>query len=241
MSAKPMGSANVPRHIAIIMDGNGRWAKARRLPRIKGHEEGARSVRAVIRACRDAGVEYLTLYAFSVENWIRPPAEIRGLMRLLKKTLREQEFELHENKVRLRVIGRLQDLPRDLRAELKRVMRETAHYASGNLILALSYGGRTEIVHAARQLARRVANGEISYRSINEKSFARHLYAPDVPDPDLLIRTSGEMRISNFLLWQISYSELYVTDVHWPDFRDEELAKAIKAYAQRQRRFGDIK
>ena len=230
----------IPLHVAIIMDGNGRWAKARGLSRLKGHEEGAQSVRAIIRACRDTGVKYLTLYAFSVENWVRPKAEIEGLMGLLLRFLRGNEHELHDNRVRLRVIGRVRDLPQSIRAELDRVMAATAHYEQGNLILALSYGGRTEIAHAAREIARRVQAGDLDPESVDEKTVAAHLYAPDVPDPDLLIRTSGEMRVSNFLLWQISYAELYVTPVLWPDFREGEFRKALEEYAQRQRRFGDV-
>ena len=234
------GSSRIPRHVAIIMDGNGRWAKARGWPRIKGHEEGAQSVRAIIRACRNAGVEYLTLYAFSVENWVRPKDEIDGLMKLLVRFLRDQEHELHENKVRLRLIGRIGDLPDAVQKELARVVKATGHYTEGNLVLALSYGGRTEIAHAARQIARRAKAGELDPESVDEKTVAAHLYAPDIPDPDLLIRTSGEMRISNFLLWQISYAELYVTTVLWPDFREEEFKKALAEYAARHRRFGDI-
>ena len=230
----------VPRHVAIIMDGNGRWAKSRGLPRLKGHEEGSKSVRSAIQSCRDFGIEYLTLYAFSVENWVRPVSEIQGLMRLLRRFLKEEEHELHENEVRLRVIGRMKDLPKMVQSGLKRVMRATEKYTRGQLILALSYGGRTEIAHAAREIARKAQTGEIKVKDINENMVADHLYAPDVPDPDLMIRTSGELRISNFLLWQLSYSEFYITDTLWPDFRKEEFAKAIKAYQQRQRRFGDI-
>ena len=230
----------IPRHVAIIMDGNGRWAKARGLPRLKGHEEGAESVRAIIRACRDMGVEYLTLYAFSVENWVRPPSEIRGLMDLLMRFLKTCEHELHENRVRLRIIGRMEDLPRRVRAELQRVMATTAHYTEGHLILALSYGSRTELAQAAREIARKAKAGELDPGSVDEKTVAAHLYAPDVPDPDLLIRTSGEMRLSNFLLWQLSYAELYVTPVLWPDFREAEFRKALEEYSRRERRFGDV-
>ncbi len=231
---------SVPRHVAIIMDGNGRWAKQRRLPRLKGHEEGANSVRAVVRACRDVGVEYLTLYAFSVENWVRPPSEIRGLMRLLRRFLKDDEHELHENEVRLRVIGRIEDLPKMLQAGLNRVMKATEHYSKGQLILALSYGGRTEIANAARQIAEKVKSGELDPQTIDEATVAAHLYAPDVPDPDLMIRTSGEMRLSNFLLWELSYSEFYVTDILWPDFREPEFRAAVEAYGHRKRRFGDV-
>ena len=230
----------VPVHVAIIMDGNGRWAKQRGLSRLRGHQEGAESVRAIIRACRNAGVKYLTLYAFSVENWVRPRAEIHGLMSLLKRFLRRDERDLHENKVRLRVIGRLGDLPEDIQQELKRVMKATEHYEAGQLILALSYGGRAELSDAVRRIAHRVRDGELKPGNIDEKTIAAHLYAPDVPDPDLMIRTSGELRISNFLLWQLSYAELYFTDVLWPDFREEQFQQALAEYARRHRRFGDI-
>ncbi len=233
--------AKVPRHVAIIMDGNGRWAAQHGWPRLKGHEVGADSVRAVIRACRDAGVHYLTLYAFSVENWVRPKSEIRGLMRLLRTFLEEREHELHENHVRLRVIGRMEDLPLPVQMGLKRVIRATEDYREGELILALSYGGRCEITQAVQAIAREVRAGKLDPESIDEATVAAHLYAPDVPDPDLLIRTSGEMRVSNFLLWQISYSELYITDVMWPDFREAEFQKALDVYAHRQRRFGDTR
>ena len=231
----------VPRHVAIIMDGNGRWAKQRGLPRLKGHEQGAESVRAAIRTCRDAGVEYLTLYAFSVENWGRPRAEIDGLMRLLRRFLRDQEHELHENKVRLRIMGRIEDLPGSVQRELTRVMEATRDYRSGQLILALSYGGRTEIAQAAREIARKVKAGELDWDAVDEKTVAAHLYLSDVPDPDLLIRTSGEMRLSNFMLWQMSYAELYVTDALWPDFREAEFKQALESYGRRERRYGDVK
>lgn len=234
-------SKTIPRHIAIIMDGNGRWAEAKGLPRSKGHEEGAESVRAAIRACRDAGVEYLTLYAFSVENWVRPSEEIRGLMSLLRRYLRDSEHELHENRVRFRAIGRLGDLPLVVQKELKRVSAATKDYEDGQLILALSYGGRAELTDATRRIAEEVASGKLRPAAIDEQTITEHLYAPDVPDPDLMIRTSGEMRISNFLLWQLSYAELYVTDVCWPEFREEQLRQAIDEYAHRHRRFGDIK
>jgi undecaprenyl diphosphate synthase len=230
----------IPQHVAVIMDGNGRWAREKGLPRIKGHEVGAESVRAAIHACKEAGVKYLTLYAFSVENWVRPKAEINGLMQLLVRFLKTQEYELHENKVRLRTIGRIEDLPRRIREELDRVMKATRHYEDGQLILALSYGARAEITNAMRQIAKRVKSGELEPGDIDEKTISANLYAPDVPDPDLLIRTSGEMRISNFLLWQISYTELYITDVLWPDFREKEFMKALAEYGRRQRRFGDI-
>ncbi|MCX7005871.1 MAG: isoprenyl transferase [Kiritimatiellaeota bacterium] len=231
----------VPQHVAVIMDGNGRWAKARGWPRLKGHQEGAQSLRAILRACRDHGVKYLTVYAFSSENWIRPKAEVSGLMTLLRTFLRKQEFELRENKVRLRMIGRMEDLPAAVQKELQRVMAATAHYTEHQLILALSYGSRDEITAACRQIAREAQAGRLDPAKITPQTIAQHLYLPDVPDPDLLIRTSGEMRISNFLLWQISYAELYVTPVLWPDFREPQFAAALADYAGRHRRFGDIK
>ncbi|MBM4142540.1 MAG: di-trans,poly-cis-decaprenylcistransferase [Lentisphaerae bacterium] len=222
------------------MDGNGRWARQRGLPRIKGHERGADSVRAAVRACRDAGVKYLTLYAFSVENWSRPRAEIAALMRLLRKFIRDNENELHENRIRLRLLGRVGDLPADVRGELRRVEQATAAYDAGHLILALSYGGRTEIAEAARRIAQEVRDGKLDPADVDEDAVARRLYLPDVPDPDLMIRTSGEMRLSNFLLWQLSYAELYVTAVLWPDFREPHFKAALEEYGRRQRRFGDV-
>jgi len=231
----------IPEHVAIIMDGNGRWAQRRGWPRIRVHREGAESVRAVLRACSRIGVRYLTLYAFSVENWVRPKDEIRGLMTLLRTFLRRQEHELHENKVRLRTIGRTQDLPAAVQRELRRVMAATAGYTEHTLTLALSYSGRAEITDAVRSIAREVESAALKADAIDESVVAAHLYAPDLPDPDLMIRTSGEMRISNFLLWQLSYAELYVTETLWPDFREEEFARAIEAYGKRHRRFGDIR
>lgn len=228
----------VPRHVAVIMDGNGRWAKLRGKPRLFGHRAGAESLRAILRACREHGVEYLTVYAFSTENWVRPPDEVGGLMSLLKTFLKKDEHELHENQVRLRVAGRVQDLPKAVRTELERVMAATRNYAKGHLILALSYGGRTEIVDAVRTIAAKAQAGEIDPARIDEAMVARHLYLPDVPDPDLMIRTSGELRISNFLLWELSYAELYFTDVLWPDFREPHFAAALEEYSRRQRRFG---
>lgn len=231
----------IPQHVAVIMDGNGRWARARGLSRIKGHEEGAESVRAVVRACREAGVKYLTLYAFSVENWIRPKDEVQALMSLLIDFLGREEKELHDNRIRFRVIGRIEDLPDRVRKAVERVSKETEGYDDAHLILALSYGGRTEIAAAARKISELVKAGELEPGDVDEDLFGQYLYAPDVPDPDLLIRTSGEMRISNFLLWQLSYSELYVTDVMWPDFREDAFKDALADYAQRERRFGDVK
>jgi undecaprenyl diphosphate synthase len=230
--------ACVPRHVAVIMDGNGRWAKQRHQPRLFGHRAGADSLRAILRACRDHGVEYLTVYAFSTENWIRPKDEVSGLMALLRSFLKKDEHELHENQVRLRVTGRMEDLPKAVRAELERVMAATRHYEKGHLILALSYGGRTEIVDAIRAIAAKVKLGVVEPGQIDEELVTRHLYLPDVPDPDLMIRTSGELRLSNFLLWELSYAEFYFTDVLWPDFREADFAVALAEYSRRQRRFG---
>ena len=230
----------IPRHVAIIMDGNGRWAKQHGVPRLKGHEEGTQSVEAVLRACKRSGIQYLTLYAFSTENWVRPPSEIKGLMRILTQFLKTRETDMLQEKIRLRAIGRLHDLPRPVFNELQRVMKATEHFTQHQLILALSYGGRDEITQAIRAIARRVHDGKLAIRDIDEALVARHLFAPDVPDPDLLIRTSGEMRLSNFMLWQASYTELYITETLWPDFREDAFAKALAAYARRQRRFGQV-
>ncbi len=235
-SAAPAG----PRHVAIIMDGNGRWARTRGLPRLRGHEAGAESISAALRACRDLGIQYLTLYAFSVENWVRPRAEVAGLMALLRRFLRDREKELHENRTRLRAIGRLGDLPAPAREELQRVMDSTAHFTERQLVLALSYGGRAEIADAARRIAERVKSGELDPAAVDEAAVAANLYCPDIPDPDLMIRTSGEIRLSNFMLWQLSYAEFHFTPTLWPDFREADLAAAVADYRGRHRRFGDI-
>lgn len=233
-------TGRTPVHVAIIMDGNGRWARQRGLSRIKGHEQGADSVKAVVKACKGAGVKYLTLYAFSVENWVRPQSEIKGLMRLLERFLEREENLLHERRIRLRILGRREDLAEALQKRIAGVEERTRLYEEGTLILALSYGGRTEIAHAARQIARGVKAGRIEPEDVDEAMVAANLYAPDVPDPDLLIRTSGEMRVSNFMLWQISYAEIVVTDVLWPDFRESHFNAALDEYAGRHRRFGDV-
>ncbi len=233
-------SERVPRHVAIIMDGNGRWAAKRGLPRVRGHQAGADSVRAVLRAAQQAGVEFLTLYAFSSENWIRPKDEVNALMHLLRRFARAEEHLLHEHKVRLRIIGHTSDLPAGVQDDLARIVESTSHYTAGTLILALSYGGRYEIVDATRRIAQLVKDGMLEPAQIDAKIISSNLYAPDVPDPDFMIRTSGEMRISNFLLWQLSYAELYVTDVLWPDFREDDFYLAIEEYRKRHRRFGDV-
>jgi undecaprenyl diphosphate synthase len=237
----PSSTAHIPHHIAIIMDGNGRWAQKRGLSRSDGHKEGVESVWVILRACKKAGVKYLTLYAFSTENWSRPKSEISALMKLLSDFLGHHERDLHKEQIRLRVIGNPTAFPRIIRTKLNMVMKATEKYKNSQLILALNYGGRDELTRAARKIAGRVAAGELKLSDIDEAVVAAHLDAPDVPDPELMIRTSGEMRISNFLLWQLSYSELYITDVLWPDFREEDFFKALAAYSQRQRRFGDIK
>jgi undecaprenyl diphosphate synthase len=231
---------HVPRHIAIIMDGNGRWAQRQGLPRVEGHRQGDTSVGEMIEACRDWGVQYLTLYIFSVENWRRSDDEVQALMLLIELVARREIDTLHRKQVRLHVQGRLDEVPDSLREELERDCARTRDNQGLNLILAINYGGRREIVDAARAMARRVAAGELRPEEINEELFAGSLYLPEVPDPDLLIRTGGEMRISNFLLWEIAYSELYVTPTLWPDFRRPHLAEAIREYQQRERRFGAV-
>lgn len=233
-----IASARVPRHVAVIMDGNGRWAEARGNPRVDGHRAGAESVRAITRACGRLGVEVLTLYSFSTENWGRPEDEVEALMALLTEYLRDEIGELTENRVRLRAIGELDRLPKTVRFALDQVCAYTAGHDGLQLVLALSYGGRAEIVHAVQEIARQVAAGAVSPDAIDEAMVQRHLYTADLPDPDLLIRTSGEMRLSNFLPWQLAYAELYVTDVHWPDFREPDLQAAFDAFSARQRRFG---
>lgn len=230
----------LPKHIAIIMDGNGRWARERGLPRIFGHRSGIESVREIVRTCGEIEIGILTLYVFSVENWERPREEVRGLMGMLRELLRREVHELDKNNVRLMSIGRKELLPKILKEELERAIKALQKNSGLLLNLALSYGGRAEIVEAAQRIAHEVKEGHLNPNRIDEKVFVNHLYAPKLPDPDLLIRTAGEMRISNFLLWQIAYTELYVTDVLWPDFRRKNLLKAIEDYQTRDRRFGKI-
>jgi undecaprenyl diphosphate synthase len=230
----------IPRHIAIIMDGNGRWAKQRGLARIKGHEKGADAVRECVEGCGELKVEYLTLYAFSAENWQRPKSEVFALMRLLEKFLKEKTPELVEKNVRLQAIGRLTDLPDNCQNRLHESIKRTANNTGLTLILALSYGGRDEIIDGIRSLLREVEAGHIDRAMINPEMFSKHLYTRYYPDPDLLIRTSGEMRISNFLLWQLSYTEMYVTPKLWPDFTRKDLSAAIEDFAKRQRRYGGV-
>ncbi len=232
--------ATLPRHVAIIMDGNGRWAKQRHLPRVEGHRVGAESVRAVIRAAGEVGIKYLTLYAFSVENWNRPKEEVDTLMKYLAHYMKTELAELNRNNVQLEVIGQIHRLPEFVQKQLHKT-RETLSRNNGlTLIMALSYGGRTEIVDAIRNIAAKVKKGELEPAEITEQVVADHLYTRKWPDPDVLIRTSGEMRVSNFLLWQISYAELVVTPTLWPDFRKPQFFAALEEYNHRHRRFGGV-
>jgi undecaprenyl diphosphate synthase len=229
-----------PRHIAIIMDGNGRWAKERGLPRIKGHEAGAKSLRAVVEGCAEMKVEFLTVYAFSTENWSRPKAEVGALMKLLEMFIEKETPELIEKGIRLQAIGRLTDLPESCQQALHRAIEATAHGTALTLVLALSYSGRTEITDAVKSIVRDVQEGHIDSAMIDPALISRHLYTRVYPDPDLLIRTSGEMRLSNFLLWQLSYTEIVVTQTLWPDFGKDELHTAIAEYHSRDRRYGAV-
>lgn len=231
---------DTPRHIAIIMDGNGRWANARGLPRAEGHRAGAESVREAVETCRQIGVEFLTLYAFSSENWSRPKKEVDALMKLLERFLREKLPELLKQNVRLHAIGRLHMLPEKCRKQIDRAISSTRDNTGLNLVLALSYGSREEITDAARAIATKAVAGEINPEDIDNDLFANHLSTAGIPDPDLLIRTSGESRISNFLLWQISYSEIVISPKNWPDFRNSDLRAAVEEYARRHRRFGKV-
>jgi undecaprenyl diphosphate synthase len=231
----------LPRHVAIIMDGNGRWARRRGLPRNEGHMAGAESARAVARCCAEMGIPCLTLYAFSTENWNRPRAEVRFLMLQLRKFLRERREEFIENDIRLRSIGAIEGLPDAVQRELRAAEQATRGCTKATLVVALNYGGRREIAEAARRIARKAAAGQIDPEQVDEATVAAHLYTADLPDPDLLVRTGGEMRVSNFLLWQISYAELYVTETLWPDFREEEFRRALAEFARRERRFGALR
>lgn len=231
---------DIPRHIAVIMDGNGRWAKERGLPRREGHRAGAESVREVTDTCIELGVEYLTLYAFSSENWNRPEAEVKALMALLDRFLTEKAKDLERQKIRLLAIGQIDRLPAKTRALLDRIIAQTAGHTAMTLVLALSYGGREEIVSAARSLAADAAAGRISPAEIDCTMFASRLQTAGIPDPDLLVRTSGEMRVSNFLLWQISYAEIVIVRKYWPDFRRNDLIESVREYQRRHRRFGAL-
>ena len=236
----PAGITHVPEHVAVIMDGNGRWAAERGWPRIKGHEAGAKSVQACVKACADLGIRYLTLYAFSTENWKRPKHEVEALMGLLERFLSDHTKDLLDRDIELAAIGRLQDLPAGCRNQLERTMAATAGRQTLTVIFALSYSGRVEITDAVRSIAQEVKSGKLAPDEIDDKIISSHLYTNRWPDPDLLIRTSGEMRVSNFLLWQVSYTELHVTKTLWPDFREEHLFEAVRDYCRRSRRYGAI-
>lgn len=230
----------LPRHIAVIMDGNGRWANRRLLPRVAGHRAGVEAVRATVDTCARLGIEALTLYAFSVENWKRPPFEIEALMTFLKEYLRKELDNIHRENIRFQTIGRTAELDESVQFELRSAIHKTAHNTGMVLNVALNYGGRIELVDAFRKLLEKCESEGISPESISEADISRQLYTSGLPDPDLLIRTSGEMRISNFLLWQIAYAEIYVTDTLWPDFRRPDIFTSIINYQKRERRFGGL-
>ncbi len=240
MSNAKTDELRIPRHIAVIMDGNGRWAKERGLPRTEGHRRGADSVQTIVEACGEIGVEFLTLYAFSTENWKRPRTEVAALMKMLERFLKDKTPEMMKKNVRLQGIGRLHDLPQSCQEQLHRSIAQTSQNTGLTLILALSYGSREEIIDGIRSLVESVEKGHLDSGMIDAAVFSKHLYTRYYPDPDLLVRTSGEMRLSNFLLWQCSYTEFYVTNVLWPDFRKPQLLDAIREYSRRDRRFGGV-
>ncbi len=236
----PQAQAAIPTHVAVIMDGNGRWAKQRGLPRVEGHRNGVESVRTIVRSAGEVGIKYLTLYAFSVENWNRPKDEVDTLMKFLARFLKNEIGELNKNNVRLEAIGQIWRLPEFVQEQLEKTKAALAKNNGLTLILALSYGGRTELVEATRAIADKVKGGRLDPAEITERVISDHLYTRHWPDPDLLIRTSGEVRVSNFLLWQISYAEFVVTPTLWPDFRKQQLFEALEEYARRHRRFGGV-
>lgn len=233
-----INSSKLPQHIAVIMDGNGRWAKKQGEERIYGHENGVKSVRETVEAAAELGIKYLTLYAFSTENWNRPQEEVMALMQLLVHTINAETKTLNENNIRLQAIGDLKSLPSDCYNELQEAIKKTAGNTRTTLVLALSYSSRWEITNAIKQIAEKIENGSLKISSINEQTINDHLCTVDMPEPELMIRTSGEHRISNFLLWQLAYAELYFTDKFWPDFRKEDFYEAIVDYQNRERRFG---
>ncbi len=233
-------SGEIPVHIAIIMDGNGRWARKRGLPRAAGHKIGVDSVKDIVKACAQIGVKHLTLYTFSTENWKRPKDEVSTLMRLLVSSLRKESEELDENDVKLTTIGDVSSLPNEVQKELADAVERTQNNKTMNLNLALSYSGRWELLEAIKNIAGQVSKGNLSINDINENCIANHLTTKNIPDPDLIIRTSGEFRVSNFLLWQIAYSEFFITNDLWPDFRRKNLYEAIKNFQKRERRFGKV-
>ena len=236
----PEAKANLPKHVAMIMDGNGRWAKQRHLPRVEGHRAGAESARIIIRTAGELGIKYLTLYAFSAENWNRPKDEVDALMKYLVHYLKSETPELNKNNVRLEVIGQVYRLPENVQEHLNKSIATLSKNNGLTLVMALSYGSRIEIVEAVRGIAAKVKQGKLDPADINEEVISQHLWTRNVPDPDLLIRTSGEMRVSNFLLWQIAYAEIWVTDALWPDFRERHLLEAVADYQKRERRYGAI-
>lgn len=233
-------TGEIPAHIAIIMDGNGRWAKRRGLPRAAGHTQGVESVRDIVKACSQLGVKYLTLYTFSTENWRRPKDEVSMLMRLLLKSLRKETDELNKNDIKITMIGDLHSLPNEVQKELMYAMDKTRNNKKMVLNLALSYSGRVEILMAIKEIADAASKRKFDFDSIDETFFSNHLMTKNMPDPDLVIRTSGEFRVSNFLLWQIAYSEFYISEVLWPDFRRNNLYDAIRSFQKRERRFGKV-
>ena len=238
MSVVDLQPDRLPRHVAVIMDGNGRWARSRGLSRIEGHRRGKEAVRAVVETARRLGIPYLSLYAFSTENWNRPSDEVSALMGLLQRYLKTELRKMMRNQIRLVAIGNLRRLPRSVQTALRHNVEATRHNTGMTVVLAVSYGGREEIVGAMRAMAREVKRGTLDPDEITENTVASHLSTGGIPDPDLLIRTSGEMRVSNFLLWQIAYAELYVTPTLWPDFGEAEFLEALAHYQQRERRFG---
>ena len=228
-------------HLAVIMDGNGRWAKRRGLPRKAGHKAGAEKLRKMTEWCGNRGISYLTVYAFSTENWTRPTDEVSALMELVIEFLNKYDAEMEQQGVRLRVLGEMETLPADIRSELTRAEERSIHRKKMQLVIAFNYGGRREIVHAARKISRKVACGEIRPEDIDETMITGHLYLPDVPDPDLIIRPSGEFRLSNFLIWESAYAELWFSNILWPDFTEKDLDSALADYAKRDRRFGGVR
>ena len=230
----------LPRHVAVIMDGNGRWAKERGLPRIEGHRRGAESARAIIKAASGVGIRYLTLYTFSVENWNRPKSEVDAIMKYLAYYLKKETPELDRSNVRLEAIGQIHRLPEPVQKQLEKSRQQLSNNTGLTLVLALSYGARAEIVDASRAIAEKVQSGDLVPEEVTETMFGMHLYTSQIPDPDLLIRTSGEMRLSNFLLWQVSYAEMVVTETLWPEFRKAAFYKSLEEFAKRHRRFGKL-
>lgn len=230
----------LPQHVAVIMDGNGRWAKRQGLPRIMGHKRGVDALKDLLRCCKDWGIKALTAYAFSTENWKRPQEEVEFLMSLFQRVLRQEVREMVEENVQIQFVGNLQALPSALQAEISRSMAETKNNQSIKFTVATNYGGRQEILQACRAIAEKVQEGILKPEEISEELFESHLYTAGIADPDLLIRTSGEMRLSNFLLWQMAYGEIYITDTLWPDFDRREFHRALCAYQQRERRFGKV-